>query len=75
MYLAIIPTQTLAYHRSSLLGMAHRPTENVHEPVDKLWKGVASSTLMHLSPCCLIFNRPVINAMLYYPLPFITRYG
>lgn len=35
----------------------HRPTENLHEPVDKLWKGLAALALMRLTPSCLIFNR------------------
>lgn len=45
-----------------LLEVIHRLTENLHEPVDKLWKGVAAPSLMGLSLSCLIFNRTVMKA-------------
>lgn len=39
------------------LCLIHRFTENLQEAVDKLWKDVATVTLMRVTPCCAIFNH------------------
>jgi hypothetical protein len=51
----------LVANPSPLRKVIHRLTENLHEPVDKLWKGIAALDLMGLSSSCLIFNRTVMK--------------